>query len=119
MELRWTDNQTKSIGVTYVADEDAKILRFIGYETIDNEYYTDKDGEYIEVWMPKDSLYKDKLHKWVAFKQEGMSCVLHGKVVETYGDGIVAQCKNGCERYVNIQNCYKFFDKKEECYSYK
>lgn len=53
MELRWTDNNTRKIGVTFVTDEDVKILRFVGYAPYEEEDVTDEDGELVEIWMPE------------------------------------------------------------------
>lgn len=54
MELRWRNKVTKEIGITFVMDSDAEVLRAMGYEHFDNEDFTDDDldGEWVEVWKP-------------------------------------------------------------------
>jgi hypothetical protein len=54
MELRWKNNVTKEIGVAFVTDSDAEVLRAVGYEHFVDGAYTDDDddGEWVEVWRP-------------------------------------------------------------------
>lgn len=54
MELRWKNNATREIGVAFVTDDDALVLRTVGYEYCNDEDFTDdeKDGELVEVWKP-------------------------------------------------------------------
>lgn len=54
MELRWKDDNIKSIGVAFVSDEDAKILHAVGYFNCADEDVIDEDGELIEIWYPID-----------------------------------------------------------------
>lgn len=119
MKLKWKDNNTKIMGVSYVTDDDAAILQYIGYFNIPEEDVEDENGELIEIWAPLSQLHYTKIGKWVAFKQEGMSQILHGKVERVYGTCLAVKCKNRNRRYVSISECYKFFDNKEECYAYK
>lgn len=60
-----------------------------------------------------------KVGKWVAFKQEGMDCILHGKVIYDYVGSYCVRCKNGYKRFVGLCNVIEFFDTKQECYSIK
>lgn len=57
MELRWKDDNIKSIGVAFVSDEDAKILHAVGYFNCADEDVIDEDGELIEIWYPIDRRY--------------------------------------------------------------
>ena len=52
MELRWRDKVTKEVGVAFMTDSDAEVLRAMGYEHYDEEDFTDDelDGEWVEVW---------------------------------------------------------------------
>lgn len=54
MERRWYNRNTKDIGVAFVSDSDADILRCCGYEPCEEEDFTDDelDGELVEVWKP-------------------------------------------------------------------
>lgn len=54
MELRWTNNVTKEVGVAFMMDSDAEVLRAMGYEHFDKEDFTDDelDGEWVEIWKP-------------------------------------------------------------------
>ena len=62
--------------------------------------------------------YKDK---WVAFRQEGMESILHGKIVDFYpiAQCFDIKCKNGCVRYINRNDVIGFYDNKKECYEVK
>ena len=55
MELRWKNNATKAVGIAFVTDSDAAVLRGMGYEHCDEEDVTDDelDGELVEIWKPK------------------------------------------------------------------
>ena len=59
------------------------------------------------------SLY---MNKWIAFTQEGMKPVLHGKVYRSLRLGVAVKCKNGCHRFVNVRDVIKICDTKKECY---
>lgn len=64
--------------------------------------------------------YSGLLHKWVAFRQEGMRQVLHGRIVFTRPDGLLyVRCKNAATRFVEAKDVLKIFDNKIECYEYK
>ena len=54
MELRWTNKTTKEVGIAFVMDSDAVVLRAMGYEHCDEEDVTDDelDGELVEIWKP-------------------------------------------------------------------
>lgn len=54
MELRWSNRVTKEVGVAFVMDSDAEVMRAMGYEHCDDEDFTDDetDGEWVEVWKP-------------------------------------------------------------------
>lgn len=63
--------------------------------------------------------YSMLVGKWVAFWQEGMSPILHGKI---YGFGknyLEVKCKNGCKRFPNVNNVIKITDSKKGCYALK
>ena len=58
--------------------------------------------------------------KWMAFRQEGMEPILHGRVRSVTDVGTcVIRCKNGERRFCNVKDVLKFFDNKRECYEYK
>lgn len=64
--------------------------------------------------------YSKLIGKWVAFYQEGMTPILHGKVISVTEHGICrVKCKNGCYRYKNINGIIEFCDSKEWCYKIK
>ncbi len=54
MELRWRNKITKEVGIAFVMDSDAVVLRAMGYEHCDEEDFTDDelDGEWVEIWKP-------------------------------------------------------------------
>lgn len=54
MELRWTNRLTKEVGIAFVMDSDAVVLRAMGYEHCDEEDVTDDelDGALVEIWKP-------------------------------------------------------------------
>lgn len=80
----------------------------------DSIIFLKKNG--CEVYMYK---YKGgKKDKWVAFKQKGMTCVLHGRVVSDCISSLSVKCKNQY-RTVGLENVIGFYDTKEECYSVK
>lgn len=56
MELRWRNKATGAIGVAFVMDSDAEVMRVMGYEHCHEENFTDDDldGEWVEVWKPVD-----------------------------------------------------------------
>ena len=64
--------------------------------------------------------YSNLIGKWVAFHQEGMTPILHGKVVSVSEKGDCRiKCKNGYYRYKNINEIIEFCDSKEWCYKIK
>lgn len=64
--------------------------------------------------------YSELLHKWVAFRQEGMQQVLHGRIVKTRPGGLLyVRCKNAATRFVEVKDVLKIFDNKIDCYEYK
>ena len=54
MELRWRNNATGDVGIAFVMDSDAEVLRAMGYEHFDDEDVQDDelDGEWVEIWKP-------------------------------------------------------------------
>ncbi len=120
MKLKWKDEgRFQRIAVTFVSDDDANILRAVGYFPCEDEDYEDDVDGLVEVWRPITQINHDKIGKWVAFKQEGMKQILHGKVFATNNSCIKIKCKNGQRRYISLEDCYKFFDSKSECYNFK
>lgn len=64
--------------------------------------------------------YSKLIGKWVAFRQDGMKSILHGKVKDVSMNGCCAiKCKNGCMRYADVDNVIEFCDEKELCYMIK
>lgn len=64
--------------------------------------------------------YSRLIGKWVAFYQDGMESILHGKVKTVSMDGCCSiKCKNGCVRYANVNDVIEFCDDKESCYMIK
>ena len=64
--------------------------------------------------------YSNLIGKWAAFRQEGMSPILHGKVIEVKQGGCcVIKCKNSYYRYVNVNCVIEFCDSKDLCYAIK
>ena len=120
MKLKWNDEgNTKCIAVAFVSDEDTEILNAVGYFHCEEEDYEDDVDGLVEVWKPNSQILFEKIGKWVAFKQEGMKEILHGKVMSVHFSFMKIKCKNGCWRYVALNECYKFFDNKNECYNFK
>ena len=60
-------------------------------------------------------------NKWIAFKQQGMKTILHGKIisVSSFDGFFCVKCKNNEIRYPKVENVIKFFDSKKECYEFK
>ena len=54
MELRWRKKWTNEIGVAFVTDSDAGVLKAVGYyHCVEEDFIDDKfDGELIEIWKP-------------------------------------------------------------------
>ena len=67
--------------------------------------------------------YDEFLGKWVAFRQEGMIPILHGKIIKVIrgfeSDCFEIRCKNGYHRYKNYEEILQFYDKKQDCYKLK
>lgn len=58
--------------------------------------------------------------KWVAFRQDGMNQILHGKVIAISDvDVCTIKCKNGACRWACKENIIGFYDNKQECYAVK
>ena len=55
MQLRWKNYVTKEVGIAFMTDSDAVVLKAMGYWHCEEEDFTDDelDGELIEVWKPK------------------------------------------------------------------
>lgn len=62
---------------------------------------------------------ESRVGKWVAFLQEGMNCVLHGKVMVDKGNILIVRNKSYRKRIVEARDVIGFYDSKEECYSVK
>ena len=61
--------------------------------------------------------YSKLIGKWAAFRQEGMRPILHGKVKDISFKGCCSiKCKNGCMRYVNVDEVIEFCNDKQLCY---
>ena len=82
---------------------------------LNNHGYEVKKRDGFEVENDNDN----KVGKWVAFRQNGMDCVLHGKIIYDYVRSYCVRCKNGCKRFVNRYNIIEFCDTKQECYKHK
>ena len=66
--------------------------------------------------------YSSLIGKWVSFWKAGMLTVLHGKVIDELGkdDAIFkVKCKNGCYRFVHMDDVIGFHDNKQDCYAIK
>ena len=64
--------------------------------------------------------YSKLIGKWAAFRQEGMKPILHGKVKDISFKGCCSiKCKNGCMRYVNVNEVIEFCNDKQLCYMIK
>ena len=59
----------------------------------------------------------NKMGKWVAYKKNGMNCVLHGKIIYDYVSCYCVKRKNACKDIVGLDEIIDFFDNKEECYN--
>lgn len=68
-----------------------------------------------EVYKREDS----NIGKWVAFRQEGMPMVLHGKIIDKYNTCYVIKCKNGQKGFAGLEDIIGLYDSKAECYSVK
>lgn len=66
-----------------------------------------------EVWL------ENKIGKWVAFTQDGMPCVLHGKVIDTLKHSVRIKCKNGQKRRATKDDIIGFYDTKQKCCAVK
>ena len=64
--------------------------------------------------------FSSLIGKWVAFRQDGMNVILHGKVCDIFNYEVFKiKCKNGCNRYCSMKNTIEFFDNKHDCYVVK
>lgn len=62
--------------------------------------------------------YNYLVGKWVAFHQEGMEPVLHGRVLKVDMTGFcTVRCPNAERRFTMVDEALEFFDTKRECYS--
>lgn len=62
--------------------------------------------------------------KWIAFTQEGMEPILHGKIINiSYNGTFTIRCKNGEHRYASYNShsghILAICDTKQECYKIK
>lgn len=74
----------------------------------------------IESWNARYSdrtTNKENIGKWIAFRQEGMPMVLHGKIIHIYETCYAIKCKNGQKRFAESEDIIGFYDSKQECYS--
>lgn len=74
----------------------------------------------IEAWNARYSdrtTNKENIGKWIAFRQEGMPMVLHGKIIHIYETCYAIKCKNGQKRFAESEDIIGFYDSKQECYS--
>lgn len=55
---------------------------------------------------------------WVAFLQDGMTEILHGKVIRENNKYLTVKCKNGRHRYPDKEKVLGYFNTKEECYNF-
>lgn len=94
-------DETTERAVEFAKDDAVKFLTENGYIVIED-------------------LQKYK-NKWVAFRQEGMEPILHGKVIRTFSitEQLTIKCKNGCNRYIHKNAVIGFYDNKKECYEVK
>ena len=66
--------------------------------------------------------FSSLIGKWVAFHQNGMQPVLHGKVINEIGKKdtlFKVKCKNSCYRFVHMDDVIEFCDNKQDCYAIK
>ena len=64
--------------------------------------------------------YSMLIGKWVAFYQEGMRPVLHGRVKDISMNGCCSiKCKNGYVRYADVNDTIEFCNDKQSCYMIK
>lgn len=53
MELRRRNKLTNEIGVAFVTDSDAGVLKTVGYyHCVEKDFIDNFDGELIEIWKP-------------------------------------------------------------------
>lgn len=73
----------------------------------------------IEAWNMRcsDNDTGKCIGKWIAFKQEGMPMVLHGKIIYDCKTYFVIKCKNGQKRFAGLEDIIGLYDSKSECYS--
>lgn len=58
----------------------------------------------------------NKVDKWVAYRRDGMDCILHGRVIYDYVSSYCVKRKNAYKDFVGLDDVIEFFDSKEECY---
>ena len=66
--------------------------------------------------------YSVMIGRWIAFRQDGMNQILHGKILEERGSDYTyfkVRCKNGEYRYPTIYEVIGFFNNKKSCYAVK
>ena len=59
----------------------------------------------------------NKMDKWVAYRKNGMDCILHGKVIYDYVSCFCIKRKNGYTDMVGLDEIIEFYDDKKECYN--
>ena len=104
----------------FIREQDAdpeEVCMFIYSFLSENNYKYHPTGCYGEEY--KLITEESRISKWVTFLQDGMDCVLHGKVMEDRGNNFVVRNKSYRKRIVDVCNVIDFYDSKEECYSVK
>lgn len=94
-----------------------EVCMFIYSFLSENNYKYHPTGCYGEEYKLRTD--ESRVDKWVAFLQEGMNCVLHGKVMDDKGSTLVVRNKSYRKRIVEVSHVIGFYDLKEECYSVK
>ena len=67
----------------------------------------------------KKTAADDNIGKWVAYRREGMNCVLHGKIIGGNAFGYTVRKKNHSRDFIGFDGIIAFFDDKKECYNMK
>ena len=100
---------------------------FVGSESHFEEYYSEKEIEIIMKFFADikkhDVASYDipliefrKKNQWVAYRKEGMDCILHGKIIRECSYGYCVKRKNAYKDFIRFEDIIEFFDNKEECY---
>ena len=57
---------------------------------------------------------EDNVGKWIAFRQPGMNCILHGRIIYDQIDLFRVKNRSGHERWVELKNVLGFYDSRAE-----